>query len=67
MLDPSLIFRIHSQYVALVDKTDKRVGWQWAAIESDDLGWGGVYTVSAATSLARNTIMAAIREVVANQ
>lgn len=35
---------------------------QWAASEADDLGWGGVSAVAAATGLARNTVMAGARE-----
>lgn len=35
---------------------------QWAASEADDLGWGGVSAVAAATGLARNTIIAGARE-----
>lgn len=36
---------------------------QWAATEALAVGWGGVSAVSAATGLARNTVMAGLREV----
>jgi len=35
----------------------------WAATEARALGWGGVTSVSTATGLARNTILAGMREV----
>ena len=35
---------------------------QWAAAEAEQLGWGGVTAVAVATGLARNTIMAGMRE-----
>jgi len=40
---------------------------QWAATEASDLGWGGITTVSLATGLARNTIMAGMGEVAYRQ
>ena len=36
---------------------------QWAATEALALGWGGVSTVAVATGLARNTVLAGMREV----
>lgn len=36
---------------------------QWAATEAAALDWGGVTAVAAATGLARNTVMAGLREV----
>ena len=36
---------------------------QWAATEALAVGWGGVSAVAAATGLARNTVMAGLREV----
>ena len=41
---------------------DERLRRQWAAAEAMELGWGGVTTVSTATGLARNTILAGTRE-----
>ena len=46
---------------------DERMRRQWAATEASDLGWGGITTVSLATGLARNTIMAGAGEVAYRQ
>ena len=46
---------------------DERMRRQWAATEASDLGWGGITTVSLATGLARNTIMAGVGEVAYRQ
>jgi hypothetical protein len=46
---------------------DERMRRQWAATEASDLGWGGVTTVSLATGLARNTIMAGAGELADRQ
>ncbi len=42
---------------------DERMRRQWAATEAKALGWGGVTAVAMATGLARNTILAGLREV----
>jgi len=42
---------------------DERMRRQWAATEALALGWGGVSAVAEATGLARNTVMAGMREV----
>ena len=42
---------------------DERMRRQWAATEALAVGWGGVSVVSAATGLARNTVVAGMREV----
>jgi hypothetical protein len=42
---------------------DERMRRQWAATEASALGWGGVSAVSVATGLARNTVLAGLREV----
>ncbi len=42
---------------------DERMRRQWAATEALAVGWGGVSAVAAATGLARNTVMAGLREV----
>jgi Rhodopirellula transposase DDE domain len=46
---------------------DERMRRQWAATEASDLGWGGITTVSVATGLARNTIMAGASELAHRQ
>ena len=42
---------------------DERMRRQWAATEALAVGWGGVSAVAIATGLARNTVMAGLREV----
>ena len=42
---------------------DERMRRQWAATEALAVGWGGVSAVAAATGLARNTVLAGLREV----
>ena len=42
---------------------DERMRRQWAATEAAALGWGGVTAVAMATGLARNTVLAGLREV----
>ena len=46
---------------------DERMRRQWAAAEASAMGWGGVTMVSTATGLARNTIMAGMRELAHRQ
>lgn len=67
MREEELITRICIKYYALVHIMDERMRRQWAARVADDLGWGGVTTVSAATALARNTIMARVMELAGRQ
>ena len=43
-----------------MDERSKRI---WAATEATIIGWGGISAVSEATGIARNTIVAGIREV----
>lgn len=42
---------------------DERMRRQWAGTEASALGWGGVTAVAAATGLARNTVLAGLREI----
>ena len=42
---------------------DERMRRQWAATETLALGWGGVALVATATGLARDTVLAGLREV----
>jgi hypothetical protein len=41
---------------------DERTRRQWAAAEANELGWGGVSAVAAATGLSRTTITAGLHE-----
>ena len=58
---------IRQKFLALSPVMDERMRRQWAAAEASAMGWGGVTMVSTATGLARNTIMAGIRELAHRQ
>ena len=60
---PAIIEQIRRKYSALGDMMDERMRRQWAATEASALGWGGVTLVATATGLARNTVLAGLREV----
>lgn len=53
---------IQKKYLSLEPVMNERVRRQWAATEATALGRGGIATVARATGLARNTIVAGIRE-----
>ena len=58
-----MVEQVRRKYKSLGDMMDERMRRQWAATEAVALGWGGVSTVAAATGLARNTVMAGVREI----
>jgi hypothetical protein len=60
---PAIIEEVRRKYWSLGDMMDERLRRQWAATEALAIGWGGVSAVAAATGLARNTVMAGLREV----
>jgi transposase len=62
MHDAKVIARVRRKYRSLAVEMDERIRRQWAAVESRDLGYGGVSTVSRATGLSRTTITAGLRE-----
>jgi hypothetical protein len=62
MQDAKVIARIRRKYRALRPEMDERMRRQWAAVESRELGWGGVTMVAEATGLSRPTITAGLRE-----
>jgi len=62
MRDRNTIECIQQKYLALSPVLDERLRRQWVAAEASALGWGGVTAVSLATGLARDTIIAACRE-----
>jgi Rhodopirellula transposase DDE domain len=62
MQDAPTIERIRRKFAALGPLMDERMRRQWAAAEADELGWGGVSAVAAATGLSRTTITAGLRE-----
>jgi hypothetical protein len=62
MQTATTIERIRQKFLALSPVMDERMRRQWAAAEAAAMGWGGVTMVSTATGLARNTILARVRE-----
>ncbi|MGB2984441.1 MAG: ISAzo13 family transposase, partial [Phycisphaerae bacterium] len=62
MQDAQTIKRIRRKYRALRVEMDERGRRQWAAVEAQELGWGGITTVANATGLSRTTITAGLRE-----
>lgn len=67
MHDATMIERIQQKYAALDPIMDERLRRQWAAVEANILGWGGVSLVARATGLARNTIAHGLRELAERQ
>jgi hypothetical protein len=63
MIRHQTIESIRLKYILLRSEMDERTRRCWAATEALTLGYGGVSAVAKATRLARNTIMAGIREV----
>src|SRR5580704_8903285 len=63
MHDAAAMERIQQKYAALDPVMDERLRRQWAAVEANTLGWGGVSLVARATGLARNTITHGVREI----
>lgn len=62
MQDAHIIERIRRKFLALTPLLDERSRRQWAAVEANELAWGGVTSVAAATGLSRTTIASGIRE-----
>jgi len=62
MHDITVIERIRCKFRSLGPVLDERSRRQWAAAESQELGYGGVSAVARATGLARDTIRVGLRE-----
>ena len=62
MQDAKVIVRIRRKFRMLRPEMDERMRRQWAAVESRELGWGGVTMVAEATGLSRPTITTGLRE-----
>jgi hypothetical protein len=62
MQDAQVIARIRTKYRSLGQEMDERLRRQWAAVESREVGWGGISAVSQATGISRTTITAGLRE-----
>lgn len=54
---------IKSKYKILSKVMDERTKRLWAAVESKELGWGGISTVSLETGISRTTITTALKEI----
>jgi hypothetical protein len=61
--DPTIVEQVRRKYESLDNMMDERMRRQWAATEALAVGRGGVSAVAVATGLARNTVMAGMREV----
>jgi hypothetical protein len=61
MQDATSIERIRRKFLALTPLLDERSRRPGAAVEAQELAWGGVTTVAAATGLSRTTIAAGLR------
>ena len=62
MQDADVVARIQTKFRSLGPEMDERLRRQWAAVESREIGWGGISAVSQATGMSRNTILAGLRE-----
>jgi Rhodopirellula transposase DDE domain len=58
MQDAKVEARIRRKYRLVAIELDERRRRQWAAVEAQEIGWGGISLVSRATGLSRPTIMA---------
>jgi len=61
-MDTAVVEQIRAKFKALRPAMDERLRRQWAAVEANALGWGGISEVSQATGLSRNTIALGIEE-----
>ncbi len=62
MQDAKVEARIRRKYRLVAIELDERRRRQWAAVEAQEIGWGGISLVSRATGLSRPTIMAGIED-----
>jgi hypothetical protein len=56
MRNVSAIRQIKAKYRRLAPMMDERMRHQWAAIEAEAYGWGGVSAVSKAIGMSRVTV-----------
>jgi hypothetical protein len=62
MRDAKSEARIRRKYRLVAVELDERRRRQWAAVEAQEIGWGGISLVARATGLSRPTIMAGLEE-----
>lgn len=67
MRNTSAIRQIKLRYRSLAPLMDERMRRQWAAIEAQTYGWGGLSAVSEATGISRTTIWKALDEIEARR
>jgi len=63
MEDVRAMYRIESCSGALAAVMDERMQRQWATVEAQTYGWGGLRAVSWATELSPNTAAKGLAEV----
>jgi hypothetical protein len=62
MQDVLITKEVRRRYQMLLPEMDERMRRQWAAVEAQSLGWGGITTVAHATGLSYPTIAAGLAE-----
>jgi hypothetical protein len=62
MQDAQITKEVRRRYQLLLPEMDERMRRQWAAVEAQSLGWGGITTVAEATRLTYPTIAAGLAE-----
>jgi hypothetical protein len=62
MQDVRITEAVRRRYQLLLPEMDERRRRQWAAVEAQSLGWGGITTVAHATGLTYPTIAAGLAE-----
>lgn len=62
MQDVKITKEVRRRYQLLLPEMDERMRRQWAAVEAQSLGWGGITTVAHATGLSYPTIAAGLAE-----
>lgn len=62
MQDVQITKEVRRRYQLLLPEMDERMRRQWAAVEAQSLGWGGITTVAHATGLTYPTIAAGLAE-----
>jgi Rhodopirellula transposase DDE domain len=62
MHDAKVEARIRRKFRLVAVELDERRRRQWAAVEAQEVGWGGISLVARATGLSRPTIMAGLKD-----
>ncbi len=67
MQDADAVEQIGQKYGSLAPLMDERIRRQWAALEAQAYGWGGVSAVSGAIGMSPNTIRRGLAELLERQ